>query len=61
MTGHCFVVEYPNGDPQPDGTQRIRNAARELNAAREATMRADNRLTNFLNTGIAPDDLKQRS
>ena len=56
----ALLSNIPNGDPQPDGTQRIRNASRDLTAAREAMMKAHNRLTDFLNTGIVPDDLKQR-
>jgi len=53
-----LLSNIPSGDPQPDGTQRIRNASGELTAAREAMMRAHNRLTDFLNNGIVPDDLK---
>jgi len=56
----ALLSNLPSGDPQPDGTQRIRNASSELNAARDAMMKAHNRLTDFLNTGIVPDDLKQR-
>jgi len=56
----AVLSNIPNGDPHPDGTQRIRNASSELTAAREATMKAHNRLTDFLNTGIVPDDLKHR-
>ena len=56
----AILSSIPNGDPHPDGTQRIRNASSELTAAREATMKAHNRLTDFLNKGIVPDDLKQR-
>ena len=55
----AVLSNIPNGDPHPDGTQRIRNASSELTAAREATMSAHNRLTDFLNTGIVPDDLKR--
>ena len=54
-----LLSNIPSGDPQPDGTQRIRNASGELTAAREAMMRAHNRLTDFLNNGIVPDDLKK--
>ena len=56
----AVLSNIPNGDPHPDGTQRIRNASSELTAAREATMKAHNRLTDSLNTGIVPDDLKHR-
>ena len=56
----AVLSNIPNGDPHPDGTQRIRNASSELTAARDAMMKAHNRLTDFLNTGVVPDDLKQR-
>ncbi len=54
----AVVSSIPNGDPHPDGTQRIRKASNELTAARDAMMKAHNRLTDFLNTGVVPDNLK---
>jgi hypothetical protein len=58
---HPSPITARDGDPHPDGTQRIRNASNELTAEREAMMKAHNRLTDFLNTGIVPDDLKRRA
>lgn len=49
----------PSGIPHPDGVQRIQNVARELSAAREEMMKAQNRLHDFLNSGIVPEDLKR--
>jgi hypothetical protein len=55
----AITGEIPSGLPHPDGTQRIHNASRELNAAREALMKAHNRLNDFLIEGNVPDDLKR--
>ena len=55
----AVASKIPSGIPHPDGTQRIHNAAHELNAARDAMMKAHHRLIEFLETGAAPDDLKR--
>ena len=60
--GDVFLVitgEIPSGIPHPDGTQRIHNASHDLSTAREAMIKAQKRLTDFLERGIVPDDLKQ--
>jgi len=54
----AIASSIPSGAPHPDGVQRIHNVARELTEARDAMTKAHNRLTDFLNTGIVPDDLK---
>jgi hypothetical protein len=59
MEFNAISGDIPSGLPDPDGTQRIQNAARTLKAARDEMMMAHNRLNAFLETGIVPDDLKQ--
>jgi hypothetical protein len=51
----------PSGTPHPDGVQRIHNASRELSAAREEMMTAHNRLNEFVNSGIVPEDLRREN
>jgi hypothetical protein len=60
--GDVFLVitgEIPSGIPYSDGTQRIHNASHDLSTAREAMIKAQKRLTDFVERGIVPDDLKQ--
>jgi hypothetical protein len=52
------VVTSPSGMPHPDGVQRIKNASRELALARTELMIAHNRLNDYLNRGIIPEDLE---
>jgi len=49
-----------NMGPHPDGTLHLHEASRQLSAARDEMMRAHNRLNDFLDKGIMPDDLKVR-
>ena len=49
--------DVPSGLPQPDGTQRIKNAARDQRASREAFQVAVNRFNDFILRGKIPDDL----
>lgn len=49
----------PSENQHLDGKRHIHNAARQLTAARMEMMRAHNRLNDFLNAGIVPDDLKR--
>ncbi len=51
--------QFPSGLPHPDGVQRIKNASREVTVARMDMLRAHHRLSDFLNAGIVPDDLKR--
>ncbi len=55
----AITSQIPNGMPHADGVQRIRNASHELTAARDEMMKAHNRLNDFLDKGIVPDDLKR--
>jgi len=50
---------FPSGLPHPDGVQRIKNASNELNLARKEMLMAHKRLTEFLDHGIVPEDLKR--
>jgi hypothetical protein len=47
------------GIPHPDGMQRIRNAAREMEIASRGMMKAHTRLTEFIEHRTLPDDLKR--
>jgi hypothetical protein len=48
----------PSGLPQPDGTQRLQNAARDLRASREAFEVAVTRFNDLILRGKIPDDLR---
>lgn len=52
-----IISSVPTGIPQPDGTQRIHQAAHNLSNARKDMMRAHSRLDNFLSSGVIPEDL----
>jgi hypothetical protein len=52
------IGQFPSGLPHPDGSQRIENSSSRLSIARKKMMEAHNRLSDFLNRGIVPDDLK---
>ena len=60
-TFSAVMSQVPSGTPHPDGTQRIHNASRELDAARVEMMKAHTRLNNFIEHGIVPEDLKLSS
>jgi hypothetical protein len=51
--------QFPSGLPYPDGVQRIKNASNNLSVARKEMATAHNRLNDYLNRGIAPEDLKR--
>ena len=51
--------DVPSKIPQPDGTQRIHNASREVSLARVDLIRAHSRLSDYIGRGIVPEDLKQ--
>jgi hypothetical protein len=53
----AIMGDIPSGLPQPDGSQRIQNAAYALAAARNEVMQAHSRLDEFLARGIVPGDL----
>jgi hypothetical protein len=50
----AIMGDIPSGLPQPDGSQRIQNAAHALAAARNEVMRAHSRLNGFLARGVIP-------
>ena len=50
---------YPSGTPHPDGVQRIHNASHKLTQARDEMMNAHNRMNDFIERGIVPEDLKR--
>jgi hypothetical protein len=49
--------ETPSAIPHPDGVQRIHSISRELSVAKKRLASAHSRLTDFLDTGIIPEDL----
>jgi DNA-directed RNA polymerase subunit RPC12/RpoP len=51
--------QLPSGLPHPDGVQRIKNASRRLSFARKEKMQADNRLNDYLVSGVVPEDSKR--
>jgi hypothetical protein len=56
---HALMRDIPSHIPQPDGSQRLHNASRELTVARQAMMEATLKLNDFLNHGTIPEDLKR--
>ena len=55
----AITSEIPSAIPRPGATQRIHNSSRELTIARMEMLRAHHRLSDFLNAGVVPDDLKR--
>jgi len=51
--------QFPSGLPHPDGSQRIAKSSQRLSLARKNAMTAHARLTDFLDRGIVPNDLKK--
>ncbi len=49
----AIMRDIPSGLPQPDGRQRIQNAAHALAAARYEVMQAHSRLDEFLARGVS--------
>jgi hypothetical protein len=52
------IGQFPSGLPHPDGSQRIANSSRHLSNARKKVMMAHTRLSQFLDRGIVPEDLR---
>jgi len=50
--------QFPSGLPHPDGSQRIANSSQRLSIARKKAMTAHARLSDFLDRGIVPEDLR---
>jgi len=58
----CFEVvmgQFPSGLPHPDGSQRIKNSSQRILSARKKVTAAHTRLSDFLDRGRVPDDLKR--
>ena len=53
------IADVPGDLPCPDETQRMREVSRKLVDARERMMDAQNRLNDYLNCGMVPEDLKR--
>lgn len=53
------ITDIPSGLPNPDGTQRIHNASRQVSVTRIEMMKAHNRLNDYLSRQIVPEDLKR--
>ena|SRR5258708_5496223 len=51
--------QFPSGLPHPDGAQRIKNASSNLSTARKEMMKAHARLSDFIEHGAVPIDLKR--
>jgi hypothetical protein len=55
-----IMDDIPSGIPNPDGTDRIHQAAREYKDSREAASAAMKRLSDFMIRGIIPDGLERK-
>jgi hypothetical protein len=53
------IGKFPGGLPHGDGMQQINSASNELSLARKKMMTAHQRLNDFVERGIVPDDLKR--
>ena len=58
---NAAIDQFPSGLPYPDGALRVKYTSAQLSTARKILKTAHNRLDDFLNTGIVPEDLKQGS
>jgi len=58
---NAAIDQFPSGLPYPDGAQRVKNTSAQLSTARKILRSAHNRLDDYLNAGIVPEDLKQGS
>ena len=55
----AVLGQFPSGLPDPDGAQQIKSASENLAVARNALMKAHNRLSEYQDRGIVPEDLKR--
>jgi hypothetical protein len=61
-SSHAFLAimaGVPSGLPHPEDSLRLKDALREQAAAREDAMRANSRLSDFLISGIVPEDIQR--
>jgi hypothetical protein len=58
---NAAIDQFPSGLPYPDGAQCVKKTSAQLSTARKILRIAHNRLDDFLNAGIVPEDLSQRS
>jgi hypothetical protein len=55
----AVLGRFPSGLPHPDGAQQIKSASQNLTAARRALMKAHDRLSDYHDRGIIPEDLRR--
>jgi hypothetical protein len=61
-SSHAFLAimaDVPGGLPHPEDSLRLKDALREHAATREDAMRARSRLSDFLISGIVPEDIQR--
>jgi len=61
-SSHAFLAimaDVPSGLPHLEDSLRLKDASREQAAAREAAMGAKSRLSDFLISGIVPEDIQR--
>src|SRR6202035_976902 len=56
----AIMLNVPSGLPQSDGIQRIKNACNELSIARKEMGLAYARLSDYVERGIVPGNLKPK-
>jgi len=56
----AIMLQTRGGLPHPDGVQQIKNASNELSIARKQMARAYARLSDYMERGIVPEDLKAK-
>ena len=55
----AMMAAMPSGLPQPEDSLRLQSALRKQAVAREEVMRANSRLSDFLISGIVPEDIQR--
>jgi uncharacterized Zn finger protein (UPF0148 family) len=56
----AIILQAPTGLSQLDSVERIKDASHELSIARKQMARAYARLSNYVERGIVPEDLKAK-
>ena len=57
---NSVIEDTPSGLPHPDGVERIKACSRRYSAARQHMILALERLNNFRNSGIVPDEILKK-